>query len=72
MGQLARRTQDEKGLLFSDLGRAPVKHEALWALSAKSVYSSFSMKIVLKCVHIRSVDFLVKDDVPETVFLRMQ
>ncbi len=39
------------------------------SLFQKYVYSSFSMKMVLNCIHIWSVDlFLVEDKVPERVF----
>ncbi len=43
------------------------------SLFQKCVYSSFSMKMVLNCVHIWFVDlFLVEDKAPERVFVGMQ
>ncbi len=43
------------------------------SLFQKYVYSSLSMKMVLNCVHIWSVDLLlVEDKVPERVFVGMQ
>ncbi len=42
-------------------------------LFQKYVYITFSMKMVLNCVHIWSVDLLlVNDKAPERVFVRMQ
>ncbi len=43
------------------------------SLFKKYVYSSFSRKMVLNCIHIWSVDlFSVEDKVPERVFIGMQ
>ncbi len=45
--------------------RVPVEREHNRHPLPKVVYSSFSMKMALNCVHIWSVDlFLVKDKVP--------